>query len=114
VAKKGKRRYSEEFRRMAVARLEGSDNISALSQELGVDRGQLYRWQKRWALDRAEGPPGNSPEALLRKENSQLKRLLAEQTLELSFFKGALQKVEARRQPSGITGAKGSTTKSRK
>ena len=34
------------------------------------------------------------------KELNELKRLLAEKTLEVDFFKGALQKVEARRQQS--------------
>jgi len=42
-----------------------------------------------------------------------LKRLLAEKTLELDFFKGALQQVEARRQPGSGTGAKASTPTSR-
>jgi len=49
----------------------------------------------------------------LRKEINQLKRVLVDKTLELDFFKGALQKVEARRRKSGITGEKASTTKSR-
>jgi len=53
-------------------------------------------------------------ETTLRKEVSQLKRVLAEKTVELDFFKGALQKVEARRQQSGVTGGKASTTKSGK
>ena len=48
-----------------------------------------------------EPPPANSRESTLRKEVSQLKRLLADKTLEVDFFKGALQKVEARRQRSG-------------
>jgi hypothetical protein len=40
--------------------------------------------------------------------------VLAEKALELDLFKGALQKVEARRQNSGITGEKASTTKSKR
>ena len=56
--------------------------------------------------------PENPRESTLRMEVSQLKRLLAEKTVELDFFKGALQKVEARRQSSGGSGAKASTTKS--
>ena len=59
-------------------------------------------------------PPQTSRESTLRKEVSQLKRVLAEKTLELDFFKGALQKVEARRQQSGGSGAKASMTKSGK
>jgi hypothetical protein len=39
-----------------------------------------------------------------RKEIHRLKQLLAEKTLEVDFFRGALQKVEARRQKSGETG----------
>ena len=61
-----------------------------------------------------EPPPGNSRESTLRKEVNQLKRVLVDKTLELDFFKGALQKVEARRQQSGMTGEKASTTKSKK
>jgi hypothetical protein len=39
--------------------------------------------------------------------------VLVDKTLELDFFKGALQKVEARRQKNGISGEKASTTKSK-
>src|SRR6185503_4910986 len=99
---------------MAVERLKSCDNIVALSEELGVHRRLLYQWRDR--SDAVNGdeewPPGNRRESTLRKEISQLQRVLAEKTLELDFFKGALQKVEARRQQSGGSGAKASTTKS--
>ena len=101
---------------MAVERLKSCDNIVALSQELGVHRRLLYQWRDRLdPVDSDEAsPPGNSRESALRKEISQLKRVLADKTLELDFFKGALQKVEARRRNSDMTGEKASTTKSRK
>ena len=116
VAKKRSRRHTKQFRRMAVERLKSCDNIVALSQELGVHRRLLYQWRDRMkALDsEEESPPGNARESALRKEISQLQRVLAEKTLELDFFKGALQKVEARRRHSGMTGEKVSTTKSKK
>jgi transposase len=100
---------------MAVERLKSCDNIVALSQELGVHRRLLYQWRDQSeALQSEESPPGSPRESALRKEISQLKRVLADKTLELDFFKGALQKVEARRQQSGISGEKASTTKSKK
>ena len=61
-----------------------------------------------------ESPPQNSRESTLRKEVNQLKRLLADKAVEVDFFRGALQKVEARRQRSGNSGEKASTTKSGK
>jgi len=114
VAKKRVGRYPNEFRRMAVERLKNRDNIVVLSQELGVHRRLLYKWRDQ--LDpvepREESSPRNSRESTLRKEVRQLKRLLADKTLEVDFFKGALQKVEARRQRRGSSGEKASTTKS--
>ena len=109
-------RYPKEFRRMAVERLKSCDNIVELSQELGVHRRLLYKWRDQFdPFDPSEeSPSGNSRESTLRKEINQLKRVLVDKTLELDFFKGALQKVEARRQKSGISGEKASTTKSKK
>ena len=98
---------------MAVERLKTCDNIVALSEELGVHRRLLYRWRDA-AEDEEGSAVGKSQESVLRQENSAWKRLLAEKTLEVDFFKGALQKVEARRRSNGITGERASTKKSEK
>jgi transposase len=112
-----KRRYSKEFRETAVERLRGCENIVALAKELRVSRRQLYRWRDELdpEIPGRGGPPGQSARAsTLRKEVNHLKRVLAEKTLEVDFFKSALQKVEARRQPSSKSGEKASTSKSGK
>ena len=115
MAKRRKGRYPNEFRRMAVERLKRCENIVVLSEELGVHRRLLYKWRDQLApVDIGDEPlPENPRESTLRKEVSQLKRLLAEKTVELDFFKGALQKVEARRLKNGISGEKASTMKSK-
>ena len=99
---------------MAVERMRSADNIGELAKELGITRRTLYKWQRK--LDYLElgeeGPRPNSHESAFRKQVHQLKRLLAEKTLEVDFFKGALQKVAARRQRSGQSGEEASTTKS--
>ena len=116
MAKKRVGKFPKAFQQYAVARLKQCDNIVALSKELGVHRRLLYRWRDQ--LEPAESgdglPPGNSRETTLRKEVSRLKRALAEKTLEVDFFKGALQKVEARRQKRGETGETASTSRSEK
>ena len=107
-------RYPKAFRRMAVERLKTCDNIVALSKELGIHRRLLYKWRDQFGpFDEQEEPAtGSSPQATLRRKVSQLKRVLGEKTLEVDFFKGALQKVEARRRSSSGSGAKASTTES--
>ena len=106
-----------EFRRMAVARMSNCDNISALAQELGITRDLLYRWRGHLEpippVETASGPAPEDPrDAKLREENTLLKRALAEKGLEVDFFRGALQKVAARRQESKGSGARASTTRS--
>ena len=108
-------RYPDEIRRMAVERFRACKNIVALSRELGVHRRLLYKWRDQFdSIDGEEHPQGNRSESTLRLEVNRLKRLLAEKTLGVDFFKGALQKVEARRQQSGFAGAKAYTTKFKK
>ena len=114
MAKKRVRRHSDEFRQMCVERLKQSDNIVELAKELGIHRRLLYRWRDQLEPVAKEGSPPKSREARLRHEVNQLKRALAEKTLEVDFFKGALQKIKARRQQQDVTGAKASTTKSGK
>src|SRR5215469_15723670 len=112
VAKRRVGRYPKEFRRMVVERLKSCDNIAALAQELGLHRRLLYKWRDQLEPVEHGEPVPSTPE--LRQQVRQLKRLLAEKTMEVDFFKGALQKVEARRQRSSNSGEPTSTTKSGK
>jgi transposase-like protein len=83
-------RYPKAFRKMAVERLKRSDNIVALSQELGVHRRLLYKWRDQLEpIEDGEAPRANSRERELRQPVTQLKRVVADKTLEAEFFKGA-------------------------
>jgi transposase-like protein len=100
---------------MCVERMKQCDDIGALAKELAIHRRMLYRWRDQLdPVKQSKGSAPNSGEARLRHEINQLKRALAEKTLEIDFFKGALQKIEARRQQRDVTGAQASTTKSGK
>jgi len=106
-------RYPRSFREMAVKQMKESKNITALARELRVPRSLLYKWHGQLEpVDDGNGLQTNLVERDLRKEVAELKRLLGEKTLELDFFRGALQKVEARRRSGEGSGGKASTTKS--
>jgi transposase-like protein len=111
--KRVRRRHLKAFRQMAVERMRSCESIVALSQELGVHRRLLYEWRDQLEpVDGGPGRPENSKERELRQQVERLKRLVADKTLEADFFKGALQKVEARRQSNTPPGETASTTKS--
>ena len=102
-------RYGSELRRQAVERMNAGGNIVGLARELGVSRRVLYQWRDR--MEQTDSSPGRSRELILRKQILKLKRLLANKTLEVDFFRHALQRVGARRRQSFHPGDKASTTR---
>jgi len=109
-----RKRYSRKFQRMAVERMRTCDHVGQLAQELEVTPRCLYKWRRKLDLvgPGEESARPSTHEASFRKQDQQMKRLLAEKVVEVDFFKGALQKVEARRQSRGGSGETTSTIKS--
>jgi transposase-like protein len=106
-------RYPLEFRRMVVERMKQSNNITALAKELGLERKLMYLWKNQLDPEsQAVKRPPVTREERLEHRVRQLEGALATKTLELDFFKGALQKVEARRRQRRNSGGKTSTTRS--
>jgi len=96
------KKRTPEFRQQALERMQEARDLGLLAKELS-DK-QLGRVKKvREPVPR---------ETKLEAEIQQLKQSLANRLLEVDFFKGALQKVEARRRKSGDSGARTSTTRS--
>jgi transposase-like protein len=109
VERRKGQRYGSELRRQAVERMNACDNIVGLARELGVSRRVLYQWRDR--MEQTDSSPGRSREIILRKQILKLKRLLANKTLEVDFFRHALQRVGARRRQNFHPGDKASTTR---
>lgn len=111
--KRKRRRYSEEFRRAAVERMRNCDSVVGLARELGIGWRLLYLWRERLAgaASKAEENQADG-EAELRAEIARLKLALADKVLEADFFRGALQRIEARGQSKDASGQAASTTRS--
>ena len=106
-------RQKPEFRKQAVERMEEAKNLGLLAKELGVCVRTLYRWRDRQlGREKKKVREPEPREKKLEGKIQQLQQALAKRTLEVDFFKGALQKVEARRRKSGDSGARASTTRS--
>lgn len=135
----GSRVFSRDFKLAALSRMEGGENISALSRELNVRRKLLYEWR---AAFRAGGPealrgpgrprkgsvvvgakpggrrgcrsPGPGDElAAARLRIAELERKVGQQALEADFFRQALQLFETSRRPSDRPGGTASMASSR-
>jgi len=114
--KRRRRRHSAEFKADAVEKMKNCDNIVALSQELKVAWRLLYRWKASSEERRLgeEQKASKERETALLEENVKLKVALADKTLEVDFFKGALRNIEALRQKRTDNGGEAFTSKSGK
>lgn len=121
---KRSRRYPVGFQRDAVERMKHCEEIGKLAEELGVSRGALYLWKRkgegllsyRDAARQGHPAAADDPEAKkIRELETQVASLegeLGRRSLEASFFRSALRRVEELRQHSEAPGATTSTTKS--
>jgi len=113
VDKKRNGHYTPEFRDMAVERMLTSADVTGLAKELRVHRVTLYRWAKGKLHPPVENWPDEDAEKRrLQAELKQTRERLAEKILELDFLKGAMRRVEARRQKNANSGETPSTRKS--
>jgi transposase-like protein len=116
--------------------MHAGESGTALSHELGIKRTILYRWRDAFrdggeeALRDGPGRPNRAEKAEMalargpaarardlaeaRHQIAELERKVGEQQVALDFFKGALQRIEASRQPSVGDGATGSSPRSRR
>jgi transposase len=130
MAKKSKKRnnrskrYAVGFQRDAVERMKHCEDIGKLAEELGVSRGALYLWKRkgegllsyRDAARKGRPAADDDPQAKkIRELEAQVASLegeLGRRSLEASFFKSALRRVEGLHRQSGAPGGTASTTRS--
>jgi transposase-like protein len=113
--KGGSERRRPEIKRDALDRMRTTTNICKLSKELGIPRRTLYAWRDRELVrvEKLKRKP-ETREQQLEQEVARIKQALGEATLDLDFFRGALQKIWDRQQPSSAVGGSASTSKSGK
>jgi transposase len=113
---------SVELKRLAVRRVSGGEDVSAVATELKVDRRRVYEWQeqvRQGGLEALRGPGRPRKSALdipplrsailnegaaARRRIAELERKIGEQQADLDFFRQALRHVKARQQAAGVPG----------
>ena len=107
---KRSRRYPVGFQRDAVERMKHSADIGKLAEELGVSRGALYLWWRKFAglpsyrVAARQGHPASAEDpnsSTIRQLEAKVASLegeLGRRSVEISFFRSALRKVEGLRR----------------
>jgi putative transposase len=82
-----KSRFTEEQKVSAVKEAEAGANVRDLCRRLGISRETLYAWKRKYA-----GMEASDAKRLkqLEDENRQLKRIVADQALNIQVLKDVL------------------------
>ena len=74
--KRIRKQYTREFKMEAVRLVETSGkSVSQIERELGIGKGNLWRWRREFAEDREQAFPGHGR---LTPEQEELRRLKRE------------------------------------
>ena len=109
-----RRLFTKEFKLVANRRLEQGISIAEVARGLKVNPNVLHRWRR----EMREGPgnvfPGHGKQRWSDGRVAELERKVGQQTLEIDFLKGCLQRIEEQRMLQALAGNPPSSGKSRK
>src|SRR5882757_922637 len=111
-----RRQFTKEFKLAAVRRLEQGVPMAEVARGMEVSPNVLHRRRKEFR----EGPGnafsgnGNPRWSDGRVAELELERKVGQQTLEIDFLKGCLQRIEEQRMLQAMTGNPQSSGRSKK
>jgi transposase len=108
-----RRKFTREFKLDAIERLESGASVAAVARALEVSPSLLQRWRQEFRESPGRAFPGAGQRRLDPDRVAQLERKIGQQTLEIDFLKGCLQRIEQQRQLQAVIGKPLSTAKSK-
>src|SRR6267154_3937495 len=113
-----RRKFTKEMKLAAVRQLEMGSTAAEVARAFEINPNLLHRWRKEFRHGPANAFPGGGKPRWDETKVAQLERKVGQQTLEIDFLKGCLQRIEEERMLQVLTGkprpAGRSKTKSRK
>jgi len=108
-----RRQFAREFKLAAVQRLETGASIAEVARAFEVNPNVLHRWRREFRDGPGNAFPGPGKRRWDENRVAQLERKIGQQTLEIDFLKGYLQRIEEQRQLQAMTGKPLSSSKSK-
>jgi transposase len=106
-----RRRFTREFKLNALRRLEMGVPIAELARAIEVNPNTLHRWRREHLQGPGNAFPGPGKGRWPEGRIAELERKVGQQTLEIDFLKGCLQRIEEQRRLQALSGKPLSTKK---
>ena len=108
-----RRRFTREFKLAALGRLQMGASVAEVARAFEISPKMLRRWRGEFRQGPGNAFPGAGKRRWDETRVAQLERKIGQQTLEIDFLKGCLQRIEEQRQLQAVTGKPLSTGRSK-
>src|SRR5258708_38240403 len=109
-----RRMFTKEFKLAAVRRLEQGVTIGEAARALEVNRNVLHRWRREFRQGPGNVFPGKGKQRWSEGRIAEVERKVGQQTLEIDFLQGCLQRIEEQRMLQALGGSPRSTGRLKK
>ena len=109
-----RRMFTKEFKLAAVQRLEQGVSLGEGARALEVNPNVLHRWRREIRQGPGNVFPGHGKQRWSEGRMAELERKIGQQTLEIDFLRGCLQRIDEQRMLQAVTGNPRSTGRSKK
>jgi transposase len=108
-----RRKFTKEMKLAAVQQLESGSTAAEVARAFEVNPNLLHRWRKEFRHGPRNAFPGVGKRRWDETKVAQLERKVGQQTVEIDFLKGCLQRLEEQRILQALTGRPRSTATSK-
>ena len=108
-----RRKFTRELRMAAIQQLETGSSAAEVARAFEINPNLLHRWRKEFRHGPGNAFPGAGKRRWEETRVAQLERKVGQQTVEIDFLKGCLQRIEEQRMLQALTGRPRPTSTSR-
>ena len=99
-----RRKFTREVKMAAIQQLEMGSSAAEVARAFEINANLLHRWRKEFRHGPGNAFPGTGKRRWEETRVAQLERKVGQQTVEIDFLKGCLQRIEEQRMLQALTG----------
>ena len=109
-----RRKFTRELKMAAIQQLETGSSAAEVARAFEINPNLLHRWRTEFRHGPGNAFSGTGKRRWEEPRVAQLERKVGQQTVEIDFLKGCLQRIEEQRMLQALTGNPASTKGSKK
>jgi transposase-like protein len=99
-----RRKFTKELKLAAIQQLDKGSSAAEVARAFEINPNLLHRWRKEFRHGPGNAFSGAGKRRWEEPRIAQLERKVGQQTLEIDFLKGCLQRIEEQRMLQALTG----------